>query len=722
MRDGRMKTIFLQVLEAEDKAAALLRAIQSPEESQCERRFELDVASFAAVPGSPFAYWMSARLRKLFVTLPSFASSERTAVVGLQTSDDARFVRLYWEIPHSGNNAERRWITFAKGGGYSSFYVSIPTVVDWLENGAQSWAFYESNRLRTGGMIKNQDYYFRPGITWLLRAHRFAPQALPAGCIFSLRSYCAFTLSEDLLSTLAIFSSSTFDYLFKTTLGRFNYPEFIVGALLRLPWVLPAAEVRQRLGMLARRASSVRRSLYTRIETSHVFTLPALLQVEGETLSARAVAWTERERRIEADLAAIQLEIDECCFTLYGIDDADRRAMIEGFALGRDELNESTDAALPGMLSDDEQSSQNDNNEMELATELMSWVVGAAFGRFDTTLVQTGGTLASESELFDPLPLYSPAILVGDAGLPLKNVPIGYPVVFPVNGMLVDDRGHGSDLIAAVRTVVDKVFPIRADTWWNELAAMLDPKHHDLRVWLTSSFFGYHLKRYSASHRKAPILWQLAVPSGGYSIWLYAHRLTSDTLFQIQNDVLVPKLVHEERQLTDLTRGAGSNPSARERKEIAEKEALVAELRFFLDEVKRVAPLWNPKLDDGVVLTMAPLWRLVSHKDWQKELKSKWADLVAGKYDWAQAAMHLWPERVVPKCSTDRSFAIAHGLECIFWAEGDGGRWKLRSTPTRPVDELIRERTSIAVKAALKELTEASAPTGAKAKIRRSSL
>jgi len=36
------------------------------------------------------------------------------------------------------------------------------------------------------------------------------------------------------------------------------------------------------------------------------------------------------------------------------------------------------------------------------------------------------------------------------------------------------------------------------------------------------------------------------------------------------------------------------------------------------------APVWNPTLDDGVVLVMAPLWRLVpQHKPWQRELKSK---------------------------------------------------------------------------------------------------
>ena len=80
---------------------------------------------------------------------------------------------------------------------------------------------------------------------------------------------------------------------------------------------------------------------------------------------------------------------------------------------------------------------------------------------------------------------------------------------------------------------------------------------------------------------------------------------------------------------------------------------------------------------------MAPLWRLVPHKPWQRELKKKWAELAAGKYDWAQLAMHLWPERVVPKCAEDRSLAIAHGLEDVFWVEDEDGKWqRATSRPT----------------------------------------
>jgi hypothetical protein len=74
--------------------------------------------------------------------------------------------------------------------------------------------------------------------------------------------------------------------------------------------------------------------------------------------------------------------------------------------------------------------------------------------------------------------------------------------------------------------------------------------------------------------------------------------------------------------------------------------------------------------------------------------------------------MHFWPERVVPKCAKDRSLAIAHGLEDVFWIEGADGKWTARKAPTRSIDELVRERTSPAVKAALKSLLEAPVAQG----------
>jgi hypothetical protein len=229
---------------------------------------------------------------------------------------------------------------------------------------------------------------------------------------------------------------------------------------------------------------------------------------------------------------------------------------------------------------------------------------------------------------------------------------------------------------------------------------------------ISKEFFEFHIRQYTKNHRKSPIYWQMATPSGSYSVWLYIHAFTKDTLYKVQ-DYAALKFEQEERAHETLRREIADGGTSGQRKALAAQEDFVEELRNFLGEVKRVAPLWNPNLDDGVLINFAPLWRLVPHhKPWQKELKATWDALCDAEYDWSHLSMHLWPDRVVPKCATDRSLAIAHGLEEVFWFEDDDGKWKPRKTPTRSISELVAERSSEAVKAALKSLLEALDPTG----------
>ncbi|MGB7219896.1 MAG: hypothetical protein WBD07_13945 [Vicinamibacterales bacterium] len=718
-----MKTVFLRVLDADDKAAALLAAISEPEAARGKQRFDVDPASFASVPRSPLAYWVSSRLRRLFKEFPAVEGDRRTAKIGPSTGDDPRYVRCWWEVRVLSKDSGPEWPAFAKGGVHSPFYADVHLVIHW-DPRRKTFRGFIGRPGRETERPNSLDFFFRPGLTWPLRTQiGLALRAMPAGCIFGHKGPCIFVAtndSQELLALLAIANATSFRSLVDLQMA---FGAFEVGVIQRTP--VPPLNVadRDRLADLGRRAWSLKRSLDERTETSHAFTLPAPLQVEGETLALRAVAWADRIRSVQLELATIQNEIDNRCFRLYGLDDADRRAIAESLDSTSGDGDKEAAADMDIDAEDEVDEWENTSADpLSLAAELVSWAVGVAFGRFDVRLAIADRAPKAEPEPFDPLLVCSPAMLTGADGLPLASATAGYPHAFPENGILVDDPGHPRDLTAAVRAVFDTVFGNSADEWWNEVASLLDAKDHDLRAWLASGFFEHHLKRHSKSRRKAPILWQLGTSSGCYSAWLYVHRLTRDSFFQLQNDVVAPKLAHEERQLTSLVRSTGDSPSAKERKEIAAQAAFVEELRALLDEVKRVTPLWNPTLDDGVVLTMAPLWRLApQHKPWQKELKGKWDELVDSDYDWAQSAMHLWPERVVPQCATDRSLAIAHGLEDVFWAEGADGKMKPRSTPTRPLDDLVRERTSAAVKAALKSLLEApvTAARGGRGRVRR---
>ena len=328
-----MKTIFLRALEAQDKAAALLAAIRKPEAAFGRQRFAVDVASFSAVPRSPFAYWVSDNLRQLFKALPPFEAEGRTAKQGLATGNDPRFLRVWWEVSTTRNLPNDNWSLLVKGGAPTTFFGDPCAVVKWFDDGLELKAFASHYRASRGwgdqwsAMINATELYFRPGFTWPLRASRFAPSVMPSGCAFSTRGCAGLAPIADLPWLISILSSSCFDLLFKMLLGRFGHPEFTSGALQEMPIPDPNPETKSRLARFFSEMWSRKRGLDTCSETSHAFTLPALLQTDGDTMSARADTWTDHIGRIEAELSAIQAEIDSCCFELYGISEADQRAM-----------------------------------------------------------------------------------------------------------------------------------------------------------------------------------------------------------------------------------------------------------------------------------------------------------------------------------------------------------------------------------------------------------
>src|SRR2546423_1705926 len=128
-----MKTVFLRALNVVDKAAAL-RA-RGMEASACSaRRFEVDPTSFALVPRSPFAYWASDAIRRLFPAFPQFASDGRRARFGVSSKNDFRYLRLWWEPPvRASEQSEPKpvWRLLAKGGAHAPFYADVHLFIKW---------------------------------------------------------------------------------------------------------------------------------------------------------------------------------------------------------------------------------------------------------------------------------------------------------------------------------------------------------------------------------------------------------------------------------------------------------------------------------------------------------------------------------------------------------------------------------------------------------------
>lgn len=614
-------TTFLRLLSDKDKQFALASSVRSG----AKNVFEVDPASFCQIPGAPFSYWISEAVRGIYKKLPVFENTERTVKQGLATADDFRFVRAWWEIPSDN----KRWPGFAKGGAHSPFYADIHLVVNWAMDGIE----IKNNLNASGGIRSNVwmlgetsvNYFRRPGLTWPLRARRFAPQFMPADCIFSVRGYAAFPEKGNELLTLAIFNSTAFDYLFKAALGRFGYPEFIVGILQQLPWNSPNKGISEELSIYAHRSWSLKRNLDTVDEHSHAFLLPTALRSRLSEYNTQS---------IEVELKSIQTKIDEIVFDLYEFSDADRIAAVGGDASS--ELDEVSREML-----DDEQE-EDCSESVDITVGLLSWAIGVAFGRFDWRLASGERAAPPEPKPFDPLLTKSPGMLPDEA-IPFHSHA----------GILVDDPGHPHDLVHLVEEALVRV-----------TASVPD----DVRNWLQKDFFAFHLKWYSKSRRKAPVYWPLSTMSGSYTLWIYYPSLNNQTLFKAINDFLDGpngKLTRVSRECAEL-RAKGSGRSKDEEKQYELLQTFEQELTELRYTLLKIAPTYQPNHVDGVQLTAAPLWPLFRHKPWQKVLKDTWSKLEKGDYDWAHLAMAYWPERVREKCKTDKSLAIAHGLEALY--------------------------------------------------------
>lgn len=625
-------TKFLRLFNESDKSQALILSCVSLRNGETLTTFfDVDPDAFRKIPGAPFAYWVSEDVRSTFTQFPQILSYGVEGAVGAQTSNNFRFLRLWWE---TSPDSETCWTPYAKGGKYSQFYGPVDLLVRSKGNFDEIVAYangaypYLNGKARSL-MHADDENFGEIGITWT-KSTTSPPsfRLLPKKASYSDTGPTAGGTAVDeglLLSLSALMNSLPFKYLLTLSLGLAaeGRKHYEIGVVNKNPIPKIGSEEQSKFAEFSSRSWSLKRTLDTVFETSHSFQLPSALRTRLGDYDPKA---------IEAELADIQAKIDEIAFDLYGFRDADRAAAL-GSSGAADK--EASDAVQDADDSEDDDSSE----AIDQTDGLLSWAAGVAFSRFDWRLATGERAAPPEPDPFDPLPAKSPGML-----------PDGAEPFHAHSGILVEDQGHPHDLPRLIEEVLARV-----DT----------EAPGDVRRWLQRDFFKFHLKQYSKSRRKAPIYWPISTNSGRYTLWLYYPDLTSQSLYTAVNDFVEPKLKEVRRDLATLRDKGGSRSSADE-KALEKLQDLELELIELRDALLEVAPTYRANHDDGVQITAAPLWQLFRHKPWQKVLKDTWAKLEKGDYDWAHLAMTYWPDRVREKCKADKSLAIAHDLEHLY--------------------------------------------------------
>jgi len=689
------EAVFFRCLRAEDKAAALAESIKDRRQG-IERppAFEVTVEALRAYRKSPLVYWISPSLRSDLTRFPALEGSGAEVRQGVACADDPRFVRAWWEMPVERLGAGEDWLPFAKSSEYSPFWDDITWIIRWAQDGKEVRA-YDNAR------PQNTQYFGRAGVTFPARAVLgFNPRAFPSGIGFGHMGSVAFPKGTSADTLLGYLSSRPAEYILSFSNGSLQgrkgayQNHYEVGQIADLPWPDFTPEVARQVGVLGDAISGAAMLLLRNDETTHQHQPSRALRT-AKTLDEFIIAELAEDERLVGMALSARAALDELVSKSLGFKPEDGDAMKEEFA--------ECDAPTEGPWCP-QRPSLNDDVRKETARSLTSLAVGLAIGRFDVR------RFAEDAPKLCPLATFE----VAPTTLLRAAKPKGYPIDLPSSPMLVVDRADPDFADRLLGDALAHIWPNAAPDAVMQLCGALRVEH--LSSYLSdpgpSGFYTDHVRRYSKGRRRAPLYTWLGTVSGSFGVLLLTPAATSDTLFILRNEVVAPRLARAERAAEAARSETGERGNTAARAALVAAEAFVTELREFAAELDRVIPLWAPDVDDGVVVNTAPFFRLIPHRDSRTKAEATWKELCDGELDWSRLAMRFWPERVVPKCAKDRSLAIAHGLEDVFWVEGKDGKWTARKTPTRSIDELVKERTSPAVKSALRSLLEAPVVSG----------
>ncbi|WP_292589927.1 BREX-1 system adenine-specific DNA-methyltransferase PglX [Mesotoga sp. UBA5557] len=267
---------------AKAKREALREAVEAIRNGkECTYVHLLNQSEFKKIPGYPFVYWISDRIRELFKKYKPLEKYAHVAL-GTGTADNDRFLRFWWEVRQEDISLDyksdrKKWVPYAKGGPYNKWYGNLWWVVCWEDDGIL---------IKTYGraFVRNESYCFREGLNFSrTTSSAFSERFLPRNHIFDTEASAVFP-NENPLSILCVMNCRLSNYLLSFLNPTVHYQ---VGDLKNIPTVHPSAlgskaissdEMQSLLGSL----SSCSR-LLTPLTTSH-----QLLSTSPVTLSSLA--------------------------------------------------------------------------------------------------------------------------------------------------------------------------------------------------------------------------------------------------------------------------------------------------------------------------------------------------------------------------------------------------------------------------------------------------
>lgn len=513
----------------------------------CGYFFESSQSIFSKIPGSPVAYWAN---NKVIASFKNKLFYDYTISDGQnKTGNNAKFVRFFWEVSGHKVGKDKKWLFYAKGGGYRKWYGNLIDVVNWSP---EARAFYKKDHICR---IIPEYLWYAKGITWgLVTSALPSFRVLPEEATFDVGGSSIFFMDyKHYYYFLALLNSKVFLSIVQMLNPILN---FQVKDIRSMPIVLENADEVQ---MLSKETVNLSEADWDSFETSWDFQKHPLIRNTATIADAFAQRQTECNDRF-SQLKVNEEELNRIFIDIYGLQDEltpeedDKDVTVRKADLGRD------------------------------IRSFVSYAVGCMMGRYslDVDGLAYGGGDWDDSK-------YKTFIPDKDAIIPIT-----------------DDEYFTDDIVGRF---VEFVRTVYGDDTLEEnlkfIADALDGKGSTSREVIRNYFLNDFYKDHCKTYQKRPIYWLFdSGKKNGFKCLIYMHRYQPDTIARIRTDYVHEQQARYRTAISGLERqisGASTSDRVRLNKQLEKLKDQAEETRLYEEKIHHLADqMISIDLDDGV--------------------------------------------------------------------------------------------------------------------------
>ena len=243
------------------KERSIRDAIANP---NCGWFYRRSTDAFKSIPGTPIAYWVSEGVVNAYKCGRTFGS-EAHPKVGMQTSKNDKFLRLWWEVDgyQFGKQDNRLiWVKYLKGGDYRKWYGNLWYLLHYNDN--PEYILQQPN-----ARVQGIEYLERCKCTWTdLTSGEPSFRLAPTDSFYDISGHCFLPEKNDQLFLLAYANTSIVALMKKVFNSSFH---FQVGDLGKIAIPKIGASERSFVERLSRDSVDISRADWDSSETSWDF-------------------------------------------------------------------------------------------------------------------------------------------------------------------------------------------------------------------------------------------------------------------------------------------------------------------------------------------------------------------------------------------------------------------------------------------------------------------